>query len=143
MSAQANNLSGRERLRRRVLAGAAAILMGVSLVFTGSTSAHDIDLLKARESAREYARRVRDNSGGKYLHYSTKCRAMFPGHNHYVSCVIDYQNAKDKAAGVYTCRESIKIYMFPHSVGLNYTLVGDHSSNNNCGGYFVKYQKMG
>ena len=48
-----------------------AILIGVNFVFTCSTSAHNIDMAKAREVTRNYARKVRDESGGKYAHYST------------------------------------------------------------------------
>ena len=101
-------------LRRKVLAGIAAILMGMSLVFTESTSAHNIDVKKAREVAREYARAIRDQSNGNYKHYSTNCVAAFPNHNHIVRCLIDFQNAKDSAAGVYTCRERIELYLDSH-----------------------------
>ncbi len=116
-------------LRRRVLAGFAAILMGASLVFSPSASAHNIDLAKAREVAREYARQVRDESGGKYIHYSTNCVRAFPNHNHYVRCLVDYQNAKDTAKGVYTCRESIEVYMYAHSdYGEMFALYAKHTS---------------
>jgi hypothetical protein len=46
-------------LKRRVLAGIAAILMGASLVFAWSASAHNISLEGSRETAREYARQIR------------------------------------------------------------------------------------
>ena len=146
MSKQENKFSRRERLgmtmsfmlRRRALAGIAALVMGASLVFTGSTSAHNTDRKKAREAARDYARKVRDNSGGKYLNYSTYCYKLFGNHNHYVQCEIEYQNAKDKAAGVYTCKEIVTFYMRAHgNVGENYTLYGKHASANACGGYFL------
>jgi hypothetical protein len=133
MSPQANNLSHREMLRRRVLAGIAALLMGASLVFSGSTSAHNIDVAKARELARNYARQVRDGSGGKYLHYTTSCTRNFPNHNHSVNCVIKYQNAKDTAAGVYTCKEKIQLHMSPHSrSNEDYRVLGNHISSQ-CG----------
>jgi hypothetical protein len=80
MSTPENNFSRRERLkittgfrlRIRVLAGIAAILMGASLIFSVNVSAHNIDVKKARELVRDYARGVRDGSGGKYIHYSTR-----------------------------------------------------------------------
>lgn len=96
----------------------------------------NIDLDKARDAARNYARQVRDESNGKYLNYSTSCRRMFPGHNHYVRCVIEYQNARDKTADVYTCKESIEIFMQAHNVnpnGPSFTLFAKHSSGNHCG----------
>lgn len=143
MSTQANNFSRREKLRRRVLAGIAALLMGSSLVFSGGASAHNIDLAKARDLARNYARQVRDESGGKYLHYSTSCRKNFPGHNHSVRCVIDYFNAKDTAAGVYTCRESIELALAPHGDFLDYRISGHHTSGK-CGSrYLNPAQTMG
>ena len=149
MSTQQNNSPRREKLgvikgfmlRRKVLAGIAALSMGASLIFTLSASAHNIDVKKAREAAREYAREVRDKSGGKYLHYSTFCYKMFANHNHYARCEIEYQNAKDKAKGVYTCKEIVNFYMRAHGkVGENYTLYGKHSSANACGGYFLDSQ---
>ncbi len=141
MSKQENKFSRRQRLgmimdsmlRKRVLAGVAIILMGSSLIFTLSASAHNIDVAKAREVAREYARQVRDESGGKFTHYSTRCGAIFPDHNHYARCTIEYQNAKDTAAGVYTCKETIEVYMKPNGGpgrrGLDiYTLYAKHTS---------------
>ena len=143
MSTQQNNFPRRERvgmirsfmLRRKLLAGVAAILMGASLVFSGSASAHDVDLKKAREVTREYARSVRAASNGRYLHYSTRCRKLFP---HIVQCEIEYQNAQDTAKGVYTCKEGITVYFRPHSsAGEDYTLYGKHHSANACGGTFL------
>src|SRR4051812_304328 len=102
---------------RRVLVLIATLSMGVSFSFTWRTSAHNIDLDKAWELARNYARSVREESNGRYLHYTTNCVKAFPGHNHFVRCVIEYQNAKDTAAGVYTCKETIELYMLPHDYG--------------------------
>ena len=145
MSKQEQDSSRREKLkmslsfmlRRRVLAGIAAILIGTSLIFSGNVSAHNIDLKKARELARERARRVRDESGGKYLHYSTSCVKSYPGHNHYVRCRIDYQNEADAEKGVYTCRETIDVFMSAHDGGIsgagNWTLYTRVVSNNMCG----------
>jgi len=111
-----------------------AILMGASLVYTWGTSAHNIDVKKARELVRDYARSVRDESNGKYIHYSTNCVAAFPGHNHIARCLIDYTNEADAKKGVYTCRELIEIKMWPHHQSLeDYHLWATHASNNQCG----------
>lgn len=122
-------------LRRRIVVGLVATLMGASLLFSGSASAHNIDLAKARETARDFARAVRAASQGNYLHYSTNCVIAFPGHNHIVRCNIEYQNAKDTAAGVYTCKEAIELYLPPHGRGdtHNYTVGIRHTSGNKCG----------
>jgi len=141
MSTQQNNFPRCERLgvrlnfmlRRRVLAGIVAFFMGASLVFTGSTSAHNIDLDKAWELARNYARSVRKESG-RYLHYSTNCVRAFPKHNHIVRCVIQYQDAKDTAAGMDTCMETIELFLPPHRDGkMDYQIHGRHTSLNTCG----------
>lgn len=99
---------------RKSLVVMVLILLGASLVGPWSTSAHNIDLKKAREVVREYARKVRDESGGKYIHYSTNCVNAFPNHNHIARCLVEYQNAADSDKGVYTCRELIEIKMSPH-----------------------------
>jgi hypothetical protein len=120
---------------RKTLACIAAVLMFASLIFSGSASAHNIDFDKAREVAREFAKAIRAQSKGDYIHYSTNCVSAFPGHNHIVRCLIDYQNAKDTAANVYTCREAIELYMPPHGRGdtHNYTIRIRHTSGNKCG----------
>src|SRR5205085_1891114 len=101
-------------MRRRSLLVIVAILMGASLVFTSGTSAHNIDLEAARDAARRYARQIRDQSAGKYQHYSTKCENAFPGHNHIVRCQIDYQHESFTKSTAYTCREFIEIKVEPH-----------------------------
>jgi len=133
-------------MRRRSLVVIVAILMGASFLVTSGTSAHNIDLKKAREAARDYARRVRDESGGKYVHYSTNCWRAFPGHNHIVKCEISYQNEQDTAKGVYTCRESIEIKMMPHSRStgsMDFGLHGFHTSWNICGSRQLNDTLMG
>lgn len=129
---------------RRVLAGLAAILIGASLIFSPRVSSHNIDLAKARDVAREYARKVRDESGGKYLHYSTSCKKAFPGHNHVAYCTIDYQNATDAEKGVYTCRETIQIFMWAHRSdgSYNFALLGSHRSGNVCGKIYLHETDM-
>ena len=156
MSVQESNFPRREgfgprvdfTLRRRALAGIAAILMGTSFIFSVNVSAHNIDLVKAREAARNYARQVRDESGGAYVHYSTSCVAAFPNHNHIARCLIDYKNEADTKKGVYTCRELIEIKLLPHKDPItgeerfNYTLYGYHASRNQCGGIWLSGNVM-
>src|SRR4029078_9281910 len=115
-------------MRKSPLIVIVAMLIGVNFVFTCSTSAHNIDLAKAREGIRNYARNVRDQSGGKYAHYSTSCVAAFPGHNHIARCVVDYKNEADTKKGVYTCRELIEVKLAIHDSGINYTPYGAHVS---------------
>ena len=144
MSTQQNNFPRCERLgmklnfmlRKSILAGIAVVVMGTSLLFTGSTFAHNIDLEKAWEQARNYARSVRKESGGKYLHYSTNCVEAFPNHNHIVRCVIQYQNKRDAAKGVYTCKETIEVYLWHHTRSGSkeyHWLYARHTSGNSCG----------
>jgi len=121
-------------MRRRSLIVIIASLSGVCLLFTWAASAHNIDLKKAREVARDYARQVRDESGGKYVHYSTNCVAAFPNHNHIARCLIDYRNEADTKKDVYTCRELIEIKLLPHKpYGMTYILYGNHASSTYCG----------
>lgn len=101
-------------MRRRVLAGIAVLLLGASFIFTGSVSAHSIDLAAAREKAREYARSVRDAPGRNYVHYATSCVRAFTGHNHIVRCTLFFQNTKAKLQGYWTCRENIEVYHNAH-----------------------------
>ena len=115
-------------MRKNPLIVIVAMLIGVNFVFTCSTSAHNIDLAKAREVIRNYARKVRDESGGKYAHYSTSCVAAFPGHNHIARCLVDYKNEADTKAGVYTCRELIEVKLAVHDAGIKYTPFGAHVS---------------
>lgn len=156
MSKQETDFSSRKMLgqtvcfmlRRSVLAGIIAVLMGASLVFTGSASAHNIDLAKAKVLARDYARTVREESGGKYIYSAWSCVNAFPDHNHFVRCTIQHQNAADRAAGVYTCKESIELYMKPHdwylkSEGLSYFIFAKHTSANPCGRIRLNDTKLG
>ena len=151
MIKQANNFSPRQllgitaglMLRRRALAGIAVILIGASLIFSGIVSAHNIDLKKARELARDYARKVRDESGGKYVHYSTNCVAAFPNHNHIARCLIEYRNEADTKKGVYTCQELIEINLPPHRDGrMGYDLWANHVSFSQCGNIRLKNKLM-
>jgi hypothetical protein len=103
--------------RRRIFAGAVVLLMGASVLLE-SVAAHNINLAKAQEFARDYAREVREESAGKYLHYTTDCYKLFQGHNHYVRCTIEFTNdenpGNDKSAA---CREQIDVYLQPHNRG--------------------------
>jgi hypothetical protein len=125
-------------MRRKSLIVVVAILMGTNFVFRWSASAHNIDLKKAREAARDYARMVREQVHGglqgTFVHFSTSCVSAFPGHNHIVRCLIEFQNAADTKKGVYTCREMIEIKMHPHKGDeVNYDLYLSHASTNTCG----------
>lgn len=121
-------------MRRRLLIVIVASLIGAGLVFAWGASAHNIDLAKAREVARNYARKVRDESGGQYAHFSTNCVRAFPGHNHIARCLIDYKSAEDTKKGVYTCRELIEIKLPPHhNDQYFFVLYGNHASSNYCG----------
>ena len=104
MNNQENNCS------RHVLSGIAALLIGALLIFPWTTSAHSINLEKAQEFAREYARKVRKESNGKYTHYSTDCWNLFQGHNHYVRCTIEYDDDADKDQTTRLCRESVDVF---------------------------------
>jgi hypothetical protein len=101
-------------LRRKVLPGLAAIVMGASLIFTPKVLAHSIDLEAAWEKARDHARSVRNDSNGNYKHYATDCVKAFTGHNHYVRCTIFFQTEKDKERGKWTCRERVEVYHEAH-----------------------------
>jgi hypothetical protein len=60
---------------------------------------------------------------------------MYPGHNHFVQCEIEYKTAKDKALGTYTCKEVIQIKFHAHgsSNTHNYFYLMMHTSGNRCG----------
>ena len=121
-------------MRRKSLVVLVVFLMATSLVGTRTTSAHNIDLKKAREIVRDYARKVRDESGGKYVHYSTNCVNAFPNHNHIARCLVEFRNAADDEKGVYTCRELIEIKMSPHNnTAMSFNLWAFHASDNQCG----------
>src|SRR5690242_6905151 len=128
---------------RAAVSGFIIFLLGASLVFPLSASAHNIDVEKAREVARTYARQVRDESGGKYAHYSTSCVSAFPNHNHIARCIIDYQNEADTKKGVYTCRELIEIKVPVHGYykGISFELYGWHVSSE-CGNRRLNNTRM-
>jgi len=130
-------------MRRKSLAVIVAIVIGANLVFTWSTSAHNIDLKKARELVRDYARKVRDESGGKYVHYSTNCVAAFPNHNHIARCLVEYRNEADTKKGVYTCQELIEINLPPHDGNqMGYDLWATHVSFSQCGNIRLKHKSV-
>ena len=72
--------------------------------------AHNIDVVKAREKAREYARQKVDDPNRAYQHFTTDCLAAFPGHNHYVRCSIFYLDDNRKQL----CKERIEVYLEAH-----------------------------
>ena len=119
-------------LRRRILAGIAVLIMGASVVLE-SVSAHNINLEKAQEFARDYAREVRQESAGKYLHYTTDCINLFKGHNHYARCTIEFTDDENpgntKSA---LCRETVDVYLQPHNRGEVFKYYMKHYSGQ-CG----------
>ena len=123
MTKQASKLLRRERSemmtvgltsRIGILAVIATVLMSAGLVFAANALAHNIDLEKAWEKARDYARAKRSDPGRTYKHYATDCVEAFPGHNHIVRCTISYQSPKDKERGKWTCSERIEVYLEAH-----------------------------
>ena len=147
MNKQDNNSSGGEksdvtaglRLASSLRPVVAAILLG-AIVFSTNTFAHNIDLDKAWEITRAYARLVRTESKGYYLHYGTNCESAYPGHNHIVRCVVQYQNANDAKTRVWTCTERVEIYYEAHRKGsMNYIFYYRHTSGNKCGNRVIDY----
>lgn len=126
-------------MRITILAIMATLVMGVGLVVTANTFAHNIDVKAAREKARDYARKKRSDPGRTYKHYSTDCVAAYPGHNHYVRCTISYQNEADTARGRQTCTERIEVYLRAHlktilegTTHMDPTMHIKHTSNRQC-----------
>ncbi len=120
-------------LRRSVLAGIIAVLIGASLVFTGSASAHNINLARAKEMALAWANEVVANSPRNYVQGISTCVRAFPGHNHYVRCKIQYEDKVSKNAdGVFACTETIEVYFQSHRDGENYNPYMKHTSRS-CG----------
>lgn len=81
-----------------------------------TVNAHTIDVVKAREKAREYARAKRNDPNRNYAHYQTDCVAGFPGHNHVVVCAVSFDTAAHRASGSkeWSCSETIEVYFKPH-----------------------------
>ena len=78
---------------------------GVPRVF-----AHNIDVAKARDKAREYAKGKVADPNRAYEHFTTDCLAAFPGHNHYVRCSIFYFDGSRNQL----CKERIEVYLPEH-----------------------------
>lgn len=120
-------------LRKRMLAGIAAILMVASLVFSPSASAHNINLATAKEKAREYSLRVLNDSSKGYVQVIRNCARAFSGHNHYVRCTIKYEDQRSKQIdGVFACTETIEVYFQSHRDGQNFQYYMKHTSRQ-CG----------
>lgn len=101
-----------------------------------NVDAHNIDVAKAREKAREYARQKVDDPNRAYQHFSTDCVAAFPDHNHYVRCSILYLDDSRKLL----CKERIEVYLGEHhkAKGLDFGTVQPpelylkHTSTKDC-----------
>ena len=117
MSKPENNFSRREilgmrlgfMLRRRVLAGIAALLMGASLVFTPSTSAHELTLTKARIAAARRGKGHSRSANSSYGSYKVVCIRM---ETHYVRCQIHYYGRSSSAQknDSLLCTEYLNVY---------------------------------
>ncbi len=118
--------------RRNLRLGVAAFFIGGGLVLPVTLSAHNINLEKAQEFARDYARQVRKESNGKYTHYSTDCYRLFEGHNHYVRCLIEYDDDAPKDKSSKLCRETIDVYLQAHNRGETFDYYIKHYSGR-CG----------
>ena len=96
-------------LRRRVLAGIAALLMGASLVFTSSTSAHELTLTKARRKAERRGQGHSRSANSSYGTYKTVCTRM---EYHYVRCKIYYYGRSSPAQknDSILCTEFLNVY---------------------------------
>jgi hypothetical protein len=116
-------------MSRRMLAGIAALLMGASLVFSPSASAHNVGLEHAKEKAKEYSLRVLNDSGKDYVQVIRRCSRAFSGHNHYVRCTIQYEDPASKNVdGVFACTETIEVYFQSHRDGQSYQYYMKHTS---------------
>ena len=122
----------RTLLQRKMPAGIVLVLIGATLVLPWTVSAHNINLDKAQELARNYARKVRTESNGKYTHYSTDCVNLFQGHNHYVRCTIEYDNDDDNDSNSRLCREAVDVFLQPHNRGETFNYFMKHYSGR-CG----------
>jgi hypothetical protein len=89
------------------------LILGLGVFWSGvpEVLAHNIDVVAAREKAREYARKKVADPNRAYEHYTTDCLAVFPGHNHYVRCSIFYQDENRNQL----CKERVEVYAAAHS----------------------------
>jgi hypothetical protein len=121
----------------RPLATRTTIVLVLSLcVIVGGISrvnAHNIDVVKARDKAREYAKKKVDDPNRAYQHFSTDCLAAFPGHNHIVRCSIFYFDDSRNQL----CKERIEAFVAPHEKTLttntfSYEIFIRHTSTKEC-----------
>ena len=116
-------------LIRRVMVGIAGLVMGISFIFTVSTSAHDINVANAKNMVREYARSVLNEGGRGYVQAITRCVRGYPGHNHIATCTVQYEDQASKDIdGVFACTETIIVYMQSHRDGQRFDKYMRHGS---------------
>lgn len=109
--------SAASMLRRSMLGGIAAILMGVGLAYPSGVSAHNIGVQSAKLKVREYVRSVINAPGSRYVRATTTCNKAFNGHNHYVRCMVQYKDRESENKGrVYACTEHIEVYFQSHNL---------------------------
>lgn len=89
-----------------------ALILTLGLFWSGvpRVFAHTIDVAKARDKAREYAKKKVDDPNRTYQHFTTDCLAAFSGHNHVVRCSIFYLDDSRNQL----CKERIEVFLEPH-----------------------------
>jgi hypothetical protein len=94
---------------RRVLVLIAALSMGASLVFTSSTSAHELTLTRARKAAEERGKGHSRSANSRYGTYKTICTRM---EYHFVRCQIQYYGRSSSALknNSLLCTEYVNVY---------------------------------
>ena len=127
---------------RMVVRTTIVLLLSLCIIGSGvrNTIAHNIDVAKAREKAREYGRKKRFDPNRKYARFQTDCVAKFPGHNHVVVCAISFDTAENLKRNTteWSCSETIEVYYQPHFKNfplkdLEYTtMLIRHTSANDC-----------
>jgi len=114
---------------RRLLPIGVAAAMGTSLFFTGTASAHNINLETAKAKVRPYVSQVLNDPSRGYVQAITRCSRAFSGHNHYIRCTVQYENAESKNVdGVFACTEKVEAYHQSHRDGINYQIYRKHTS---------------
>jgi hypothetical protein len=125
---------------RRVIARTAVVLMSMSLVFSEITSAHNISVSMAQTRVMKYSERVMNEPNSRYVEAKTNCERVFPGHNHYVRCTVQYEDRRSKRKdGVFACTEKIEVFFQPHNRGEEHVYYMRHTSRG-CGSEMLSSQ---
>ena len=79
-----------------------------ALAFTGTASAHNINLKESVSTLKKrHVQRAVDDPGRNYTKARTHCRYKFKDHSHWAVCTVTYETADD----VNACRETINGYI--------------------------------